>query len=456
MNNIDITLSGEEFFSRYGRKKTVSMFTLGCKVNQYETEAMEEIFEKNGYTIVNNDEIADVYVINTCTVTNLSDRKSRQFIRRAKKQNEDSIVAVVGCYSQVSPEEVSKIGCVDVIIGTIDRNRILELCEKAKENKEKINIVRNIKNQKEFETINIDDIKSKTRAYIKIQDGCNQFCSYCIIPYARGPIRSRKLEEIIKEAEKLAKAGFKEVVLTGIHVASYGKDGINTPLTKVLEEVGKVDGIERIRLSSIEPTLIDEYFMETIVKIGKVCDHFHLSLQSGSDTVLKRMNRKYTTDEYRNIVKLIRKYMPNAGITTDIIVGFPGETEEEFSETLEFVKEIKFSKIHVFKYSPRKGTPAAKYENQIDGNIKNNRSETLISLGERLIKQFNLNFINSNITVLFEEESKKEKGFIEGYTTNYIRVKAKDSANMIGQIKNVEIQETKEDFLVGKVKNLNF
>lgn len=429
----------------------VAFYTLGCKVNQYETEAMEEIFEKNGYTIVKDDEIADIYVINTCTVTNLSDRKSRQYIRRAKKLNEESIVAVVGCYSQVSPEEVSKIEDVDVIIGTTERNRILELCEKAKENKVKINIVKNVKTQKEFETINIDDIKSKTRAYIKIQDGCNQFCSYCIIPYARGPIRSRKLDDIIKETEKLAKAGFKEVVLTGIHVASYGKDGINTPLTKVLEEVGNVNGIERIRLSSIEPTLIDEDFMEKIIKIGKVCDHFHLSLQSGSDSVLKRMNRKYTTDEYRNIVKLIRKYMPNAGITTDIIVGFPGETDEEFMETLEFVEEIGFSRIHVFKYSPRKGTPAAKYEDQIDGNIKHNRSERLISLGERLIKQFNAGFIGANLSILFEEESKNEEGFIEGYTTNYIRVKTKGSSQIIRQIKNIEIEEAVEDYLVGRV-----
>lgn len=428
----------------------VAFYTLGCKVNQYETEAMEEIFEKEGFTVVGEDEIADIYVINTCTVTNLSDRKSRQFIRRAKKLNNDSIIAVVGCYSQVSPEEVSGIEGVDVIIGTTDRNRILELCLKAKASKEKINIVRNVKTQKEFETINIDDIKSKTRAYIKIQDGCNQFCSYCIIPYARGPIRSRKLDEIIYETEKLANAGFKEIVLTGIHVASYGKDIDNTPLKEVLVRVGEVDGIERIRLSSLEPTLIVEDFMKTMVDIGKVCDHFHLSLQSGSDSVLKRMNRKYTTDEYRNIVKIIRKYMPNAGITTDIIVGFPGETDEEFLETYNFVKEINFSRIHVFKYSPRKGTPAAKFENQIDGNIKNQRSEKLIALGEELMEKFSSNFIGANLSVLFEEESNKE-GYIEGYTTNYIRVKVKDSPNIIGEIKEVKIKEVHKDFLVGEV-----
>lgn len=432
---------------------TVAFYTLGCKVNQYETDAMEELFEKKGYKIVNENDIADVYVINTCTVTNLSDRKSRQFISRAKKKNKDALIAVVGCYSQVAPEEVSKIEGVDVIIGTTDRNKIVELCEKAKVNKEKINIVRNIKTQKEFESINIQDIKSKTRAYIKIQDGCNQFCSYCIIPYARGPIRSRDLDDIIKETRNLAEAGFKEIVLTGIHVASYGKDKKNISLIEVLEEVGKIDKIERIRLSSIEPTLIDHEFMERIIKIGKVCDHFHLSLQSGSPTVLKRMNRKYTPEEYRNIVNIIRQYMPNAGITTDIIVGFPGETDEEFKETYDFVREIGFSRIHVFKYSPRRGTPAAKYENQVDGNVKNIRSEKLISLGEELMKRFNSNFIGATLSVLFEEKSKKDEDLMEGYTTNYIRVKAKKDLSLIGEIVDVKIKEGKDDYLVGEIIN---
>ena len=427
----------------------VAFYTLGCKVNQYETEAMEEIFEKDGYIVVNSEDIADIYVINTCTVTNLSDRKSRQFISRAKKLNQDAIIAVVGCYSQVSPEEVSQIEGVDVIIGTTERHRILELCKEAKKKSEKINIVKNVKTQKQFETINIDEIKSKTRAYIKIQDGCNQFCSYCIIPYARGPIRSRRLEEIIGETEKLAKVGFKEIVLAGIHVASYGKDIDKTHLTDVLKAVAKVDGIERIRLSSLEPTLIDEEFMKTIINIGKVCDHFHLSLQSGSDTVLKRMNRKYTTSQYKDIVNLIRRHMPNAGITTDIIVGFPEETEEEFNQTLEFVKDIRFSKIHVFKYSPRKGTPAAEYKNQIDGNIKNSRSEKLIALGEKLMFEFNSTFVGKTLSVLFEEESKREKNFIEGYTTNYIRVKSKQEINNIGSINDIKIKEAKDDFLIG-------
>ena len=431
--------------------KKVAFYTLGCKVNQYETEAMEENFEKNFYKIVNDDEVADVYVINTCTVTNLSDRKSRQFIRRAKKTNEDSIIAVVGCYSQVSPDEVFEIEGVDVVIGTTDRERIVELCEKAKEKNEKINIVRDIKTQKEFETINIDDIKSKTRAYIKIQDGCNQYCSYCIIPYARGPIRSRDLEDIISETEKLANVGFKEVVLTGIHVASYGKEKSKINLTTVLEDVSNIDGIQRVRLSSIEPTLIDDEFMERILATGKVCDHFHLSLQSGSDTVLKRMNRKYTTDQYKDIVNLIKRYMPNAGITTDIIVGFPGETDAEFEETYKFVKEIGFSRIHVFKYSPRKGTPAADSKEQIDGNIKSTRSERLISLGDDLMAEFYSKFIGSTLSVLFEEESNKEVEFIEGYTTNYIRVKAKNKPNIIGEIANVKIKSIDGDILIGEI-----
>ena len=432
--------------------KKVIFHTLGCKVNQYETEAMEELFEKNEYAIVSEDEIADIYVINTCTVTNLSDRKSRQIIRRAKKKNKDSIVVVVGCYSQVSPDEVAGIEGVDVVIGTTDRNRIVELCEEVKKDRQQINIVRSVKTETEFETINIDTIKGKTRAYMKIQDGCNQYCTYCIIPYARGPIRSRELKNIINETEKLAEAGFKEIVFTGIHIASYGKDIKDIQLIQVLEEVAKVEGIERIRFSSIEPTIINDEFMKKLVSIGKICDHFHLSLQSGSDSVLKRMNRNYTTREYKDIVDVIRKYMPDAGITTDIIVGFPGESDDEFKETLEFVREIEFSRIHVFKYSPREGTPAAKYSDQINGNIKNQRSEKLISLGENLMIEFNSKFIDKSLSVLFEEKS-REEDLIEGYTTNYIRVKSKSDEEYIGNIEDVNILLSKEDYLIGDILN---
>ncbi len=429
--------------------KTVAFHTLGCKVNQYETEAMEELFEKSGYSIVNEEELADIYVINTCTVTNLSDRKSRQFIRKSKKKNEDSIIAVVGCYSQVAPDEVESLEGVDVIIGTSERNRIVELCEKVRINHEKINIVRDIKTYKEFEKIKVDEIKSRTRANIKIQDGCNQFCSYCIIPYARGPIRSRDYDDIIEEAIKLRDSGFKEVVLTGIHVASYGKDN-KIPLVNVIRGIAQIEGLERIRLSSLEPTLIDDDFMRSLKEIGKVCDHFHLSLQSGSDSVLKRMNRKYTSALFKEKTEIIRKYMPNVGLTTDIIVGFPGETEEEFSETYNFVKEIGFSRIHVFKYSPRKGTPAAKYENQVDGNIKSRRSDELIKLGDQLAKEFMNRFINTNLNVLFEEENKKIEDTYEGYTTNYLRARVKSNESLIGNIKSISIIDINNDILIAR------
>ena len=433
---------------------TVAFHTLGCKVNQYETEAMEELFEDKGYTIVKSEDVSDVYVINTCTVTNLSDRKSRQFIRKAKRVNEDSIIAVVGCYSQVSPGEVAGIHGVDVIIGTSERNKIVELCEQAKANNEKINIVRSIKNDSEFEKIDVNDIKSKTRAYLKIQDGCNQYCTYCIIPYARGPIRSRQLEDIVFETEKLAKAGFKEVILTGIHVASYGKDLERTNLQEVLKSIGNIDVIERIRLSSLEPNLIDDDFMTTLMGIGKICDHFHLSLQSGSNTILKKMNRKYTSEEYKEKIDIIRKYMPNAGITTDIIVGFPGETDEDFEDTLEFVKQIHFSKIHVFKYSKREGTPAATYADQIDGLVKNKRSEILIDLGNTLTREFNNSFINSAVSVLYEETSRVDERAFEGYTTNYIRVRGRSKSidNPIGNVYNTKIIDANEELLLGDIE----
>lgn len=413
--------------------KRVAFHTLGCKVNQYETEAMEELFSKNGYEIVEEDSLADVYVINTCTVTNLSDRKSRQFIRKSKKLNSESVVAVVGCYSQISPEEVEGIEGVDVVIGTSERDMVVELCEKVSISKEKINIVRPVKTYKSFEKIRIEDIKSRTRAFLKIQDGCNQFCSYCIIPYARGPIRSREYADIEEEAVRLAEAGFKEIVLTGIHVASYGKDLKKESLCDVIKKISRVEGIERIRLSSVEPGLIDEAFMESIIDSGKVCDHFHLSLQSGSDSILERMNRRYNTKEFREKVKLIRSYMPEAGLTTDIIVGFPGETEEEFLETMSFVEEIGFSRIHVFKYSPRKGTPAATMNDQVQGEIKNKRSEQLIELGEKLTTKFHQEFDGKAMLVLYEDGN-SGNGMYEGYTSNYIRVKTPSQRDLIGDI----------------------
>lgn len=301
--------------------------TLGCKVNQYESEAMAELFTNSGYEVV-NDEISDIYIINTCTVTNLSDRKSRQFISRAKTENPEAIIAVVGCYSQISPEDIEKIGDIDIILGTTDRCRIVELCELAMRDKVQINLVKKLEPGKDFEPLEITENSEKTRSYIKVQEGCNQFCTYCIIPYARGPITSRDMNSVISEASVLSENGYKEVVLTGIHVASYGLDhGKSEALIELIEEVDKIPGIERIRMSSLEPNIITRPFMERISKLEKFCDHFHLSLQSGSDNVLKRMNRKYNSEEYTKKIELIREYYPDAGITTDIIVGFPGESE---------------------------------------------------------------------------------------------------------------------------------
>ena len=430
--------------------KKVAFLTLGCKVNQYETEAMTELFLKNDYDIVDSHEFADIYVINTCTVTNLSDKKSRQFIRRSKNKNSEAIIAVVGCYSQVSPDEIANIEEVDIILGTDNRNKLVEICEDFMANKHKVNLVSDIMQVKEFEELRIDDVEGKTRAFLKVQDGCNQYCSYCIIPYARGSIRSRKMDSIVKEVKRLAESGFKEVVLTGIHIASYGKDLGDERLIDLIEAIHETEGIERIRLGSLEPTLITDDFMKRLSSLKKVCNHFHLSLQSGSDTVLERMNRKYTTDEYKSIVDIIRSYMSDVAFTTDIIVGFPEETEEEFLETCEFVKTIGFSKVHVFQYSPRKGTPAAELK-QLDGNIKHDRSKKLISISEKLTHDFNDQFIGKKLGVLFENKSKFKDDHIEGYTTNYIRVICIGDESLEGLIKTVDIDSAHNESLIGQI-----
>lgn len=417
--------------------KTFSILTLGCKVNQYESEAMAELFEKNGYIQVDNDtDVADVYIVNTCTVTNLSDRKSRQYIRRAKRENPDSTVAVVGCYAQVAPKEVEKIEGVDVVIGTSERSKIVDLVEEAKEEDKKINIVRDIKKDRDFQFIKIDENFHKTRSYMKVQDGCNRFCTYCIIPYARGTIRSRRIGDCVREAIRLANAGYKEIILTGIHVGSYGVDLGPVRLIDLIEAIAEVDGIERIRLSSVEPNIISEDFMKRAIACSKLCDHFHLSLQSGSNNILKAMNRHYTREVYIEKTKIIKKYMPYAGLTTDIIVGFPGESDEDFEDSMSIVREVEFSKVHVFKYSKRKNTPAANMKNQIDGNIKIKRSEILMELAEEYLKKFRKKNMNRTCKVLFEEY---EDGYYLGYTSNYIRVKLKSRENLINKIKDVKI-----------------
>jgi threonylcarbamoyladenosine tRNA methylthiotransferase MtaB len=419
-------------------------------VNQYDTEAMIEIFEKNNYEVVENNEKADVYVINTCTVTNLGDRKSRQFIRRSRKNNPKAVIVVVGCYAQIASEEVMAIEGVNLVLGTNERSRIVELVESINEY-DKINYVDNIMDVKEFEELEIDKVKGKTRAFLKIQEGCNQFCSYCIIPYARGPIRSRKPENIIAEVNRLSENGFKEIVLTGIHIASYGKDLKEASLLDIIKDVHKVEGIERIRLSSVEPTLLTYDFIKEIKALPKFCPHLHISLQSGCDETLKRMNRKYSTEEYRKIVENLRREIPDIAITTDIIVGFPGETDGEFECTYNFIKEMAFSQIHVFKYSPRKGTPAAKFENQIRGDIKSIRSEKMIKLGNELMNSYMNKFIDKKLNVLFEDYYDKKKSTIEGLTTNYIRVVAEGKEDFIGRIIKTKMREIKNDIMFGEI-----
>ncbi|WP_455257177.1 tRNA (N(6)-L-threonylcarbamoyladenosine(37)-C(2))-methylthiotransferase MtaB [Peptoniphilus asaccharolyticus] len=415
-------------------KRTFSITTLGCKVNQYESEAMSELFEEKGYMKVDQEtEVADIYIINTCTVTNLSDRKSRQVIRKAKRENPEAIVAVVGCYSQVSPEEVVSIEGVDIVLGTTERADIVNMVEDFQSNGQSINVVRSLDGDYEFQPINISKESDMTRAYMKVQDGCNRFCTYCIIPYARGRIRSRSIEDSVKEAKRLAEAGYKEIVLTGIHIGSYGKES-GKNLIELIEEIAKVDGIERIRMSSVEPMTITEDFLKRAIAIGKFCDHFHLSLQSGCDKVLKEMNRRYTTEEYKAVVDLIRKYMPKAGITTDIIVGFPGETDEEFEVTCKFVEKVEFSRIHVFKYSMRDGTPAAKRTDQVHGQVKHERSQKLIELNEKLMKKFASE--QDTLDVLFEEEI---DGKFVGYSTNYLRCSIESQDDLKNITKSVKI-----------------
>ena len=399
--------------------KKVAFITLGCKVNQYETNAMAQEFLEKGYEVVEHTEFADVYVINTCTVTNMSDRKSRQMLRRVKELNPNGIVVACGCYAQVAKSELEKIEEVDLILGNNEKKNIVEFVEEFERTNKKELKIEDVMYQKEFVEFGDVVYTEKTRAVIKVQDGCDRFCSYCIIPYARGRVRSRKPEKIISEIKKIAEEGIKEVVITGIHIASYGKDfkDENYRLIDLLEEINKIDGIERIRLGSLEPLLITEEFVGRLIKLEKICHHFHLSLQSGCDETLKRMNRRYTTEEFRHIVNLLRENYQDVNLTTDIIVGFPQETEEEFNKTYEFLKEIKFYKMHVFKYSQRKGTKAAVMKGQIDGNKKEERSQKLIELSNKNEKEYNQNYVGKEVEVLWEEE---KEGFYRGHTNNYI------------------------------------
>jgi threonylcarbamoyladenosine tRNA methylthiotransferase MtaB len=428
--------------------KKVAFYTLGCKVNQYETDAMLDLFKKDGYEKVDSEDYADVYVINTCTVTHMSDRKSRQYIRRVKKKNPNAIIAVVGCYSQVSPEEILDIEEVNLVMGTNDRRKIVEEIKKIDSTK-KASTVDDIMKVKAFEEIEISQTNGKTRAFMKIQDGCDRFCTYCIIPYARGRVRSRDMESIILEVKKLVENGYKEFVLTGIHVASYGKDlkEENVGLLDVIKKINEIQGVERIRLSSVEPILFTDEFVDEVKNMKKVCPHYHLSLQSGCDETLKRMNRRYTTKEYKEIVDRLRENIPNVAITTDVIVGFPGETNEEFNKTYEFLRDIELSQMHVFKYSPRKGTKASVMENQIDSQIKQLRSDRLLKLSKENFNKFATKFIGTTMDVLFEQNIHDNK--YEGLTPNYIRVLVESTNDLQGQIRKVKITKVKDEYIEG-------
>lgn len=429
----------------------VAFHTLGCKVNQYETEAMEELFEKSGYEIVDFSDIADIYVVNTCTVTNIADKKSRQMLSKAKKKNDEAIIIAVGCYAQIAGEKLKANHNIDLVIGSNHKNKVVELVESYRLDGSPIQVVDDIGKTTDYEDIWITKVSDKTRAYIKIQDGCNQFCSYCIIPYTRGRIRSREMGDIIKEVETLANNGYHEVVLTGIHIASYGKDQKgNVTLIELLNRLNAIEGIYRIRLGSLEPNLITADFMSALVELDKVCPHFHLSLQSGCDTVLKRMNRNYSTSEFAGKVALIRKTYPHPSITTDIIVGFPGETVEEFKQTLDFVQAIRFSHIHVFKYSRREGTPAANRNDQVDPAVKAARSQSLIQVQVQILRKFLEEFINKTSQVLYEDKSVvRDKSYYYGYTDNYIKVKVVCDADIQNKLLPTRIVDTHEDMLIG-------
>lgn len=416
--------------------KKAALHNLGCKVNAYETEAMQHLLEEAGYEIVPFTQKADVYVINTCSVTNMADRKSRQMLHKAKKNNPDSIVVAAGCYVQTSEKEVLNDLSVDIVIGNDRKHDLVRLLEEY--SLDSVNdTVDDINDGKhDFEELFIDQTKEHTRAFIKVQDGCNQFCSYCIIPYARGRVRSRRFENVIAEVERLAANGFKEVVLTGIHLSSYGVDFEEaTGLLELIQAVNAVKGIERIRLGSLEPKIVTEHFASELSKLDKICPHFHLSLQSGCDATLKRMNRKYTTKEYERGCELLRKYFVHPAITTDVIVGFPGETEEEFEQTKAYLEHIHFYEMHIFKYSKRKGTRAAVMPDQIDEQIKASRSEKLIALGHDMSKEFRKFYIGKNEEALFEEKAViGDKEYFVGYTKEYVKVAKETAENLENQI----------------------
>lgn len=436
--------------------RTVAIHSLGCKVNSYEAESMEQLLKQAGYTIVPFDEniTADIYIINTCSVTNIADRKSRQMLHKSKKINPDAIVVAAGCYVNADTKKAAEDNAVDIVLGNNCKINIVEALENYYKDKNNSEMIVDFKEKQEYEELKLDEVSTHTRAYIKIQDGCNQFCSYCIIPYTRGRIRSRDIDEIEEEVTKLVSKGFKEVVLTGIHLTSYGVDNNKGSLLEVIMRLDKIEGLQRIRLGSLEPRVITEEFAKTLSSSKKICPHFHLSLQSGCDTVLKRMNRKYTTQEYYDKCCILRKYFNNPAITTDVIVGFPQETEEEFEATKVFLEKVHFYEMHIFKYSRRKGTVADRMEGQVDEKVKTQRSAILLELENKMSKEYRQQHIGKTEEVLIEEiVSENGKDYFMGFTPDYIRVKiacdtALDNSEYINTIKKVYMKELIDDGIV--------
>lgn len=434
--------------------KKVALHNLGCKVNAYETEAMQEMLEQAGYEIVPFKEGADVYVINTCTVTNIADRKSRQMLHRARKMNPNAIVVAAGCYVQAQAEHEAMDSCIDIVIGNNKKKDLISILEdymqstKTQESRqpqeaaEQIQEIIDINHTKEYEELHLTKTGEHTRAYIKVQDGCNQFCTYCIIPYARGRVRSRSMESVLQEVRKLAEHGYKEVVLTGIHLSSYGIDLQNTDLLRLILAVHEIEGIERIRLGSLEPRIITEGFVKTIAELPKMCPHFHLSLQSGCNETLKRMNRRYTAEAYYEKCELLRKYFVHPALTTDVIVGFPGETEEEFESSRAFVDKVNFYETHIFKYSRREGTKAAGMDNQIPEQVKADRSAVLIEMGHKKQRSYESLFYGQVVEVLVEEKIQIEgEAYWIGHTKEYVRVAMQSDENLENQLIKCKVEE---------------
>ncbi|MFD2702160.1 tRNA (N(6)-L-threonylcarbamoyladenosine(37)-C(2))-methylthiotransferase MtaB [Paenibacillus shunpengii] len=419
---------------------SVAFYTLGCKVNFYDTEAIWQQFKEQGYEQVDFDsQTADVYLINTCTVTNTGDKKSRQIIRRAVRKNPDAIVAVTGCYAQTSPAEIMDIPGVDLVVGNQDRDKIIPFVNQIKETREPVNAVRNIMKNRVFEEMDVPDFADRTRAFLKIQDGCNNFCTFCIIPWARGLSRSRDSRSIITQANQLVEAGYKEIVLTGIHTGGYGDDLDNYDLSSLLWDLDKVDGLERIRISSIEASQIDERMLDVLNRSSKMCRHFHIPLQAGDDTVLKRMRRKYTTEQFYNKMGLIRQAMPDVAITTDVIVGFPGETHEMYRNGYDLMKAINFSEMHVFPYSKRTGTPAARMEDQVDDVVKNERVTELLALSDQMKLSYAEKFVGQVLEVIPEGRGDLAEGHLHGYSDNYIQLEFEGADHLVGQVCRVKM-----------------